>query len=76
MFGLAALPYEVTANIVGRINFDDVFNLAATCRALSFLLKEERICKSIVQVILFNPRSLHSIAKITHRIFQLLTLLI
>lgn len=50
MFGLAALPYEVIANIVTSINFDDVFNLAATCRALSFLLTEESICKSIIQV--------------------------
>jgi hypothetical protein len=50
MFGLLSLPYEVLSNIVANINFDDVFNLGRTCKELQFLLTEESICKSIVQV--------------------------
>ena len=50
MFGLISLPYEVLSIIVTSIDFDDVFNLALTCTALKFLLTEERICKSIIQV--------------------------
>ena len=50
MLGLIALPYEVLSNIVGNVNFDDVFNLGLTCKALKYLLTEESICKSTVQV--------------------------
>jgi hypothetical protein len=50
MLTLAALPYEVLSYIVGEIDFDDAFNLGQTCKALQFLLTEERICKSILQV--------------------------
>jgi hypothetical protein len=50
MFGLISLPYEVLSYIVTSIDFDDVFNLALTCKALKFLLTEESICKSIIQV--------------------------
>jgi hypothetical protein len=50
MFGLVSLPYEVLSNIVGNINFDDVWSLGQTCKELSFLLREESICKLIVQV--------------------------
>ncbi|TVY64190.1 hypothetical protein LSUE1_G008059, partial [Lachnellula suecica] len=49
MFGLLCVPYEVLANIVGNIDFDDVFNLALSCKELKFLITEESICKSIVQ---------------------------
>jgi len=54
MFGLLCVPYEVLANIVGNIDFDDVFNLALTCKELKFLIEEESICKSIVQVSKFH----------------------
>jgi F-box domain len=50
MLGLISLPYEVLANIVGGINFDDVFNLALTCKNFKYLIIEESICKSIMQV--------------------------
>jgi hypothetical protein len=50
MFGLISLPYEVLSNIVEHINFDDVFNLGRTCKHFRYLLTEESICKSIVQV--------------------------
>ena len=74
MFGLAALPYEVTANIVSRISFDDVFNLAATCRALLFLLREERICKSIVQVHALRLHYICHLKVVRPCMFQLLTI--
>jgi hypothetical protein len=51
MLTLISLPYEVLSNIVANVNFSDVFNLGRTCTELSFLLREESICKSIVQVI-------------------------
>jgi len=50
MFGLLSLPYEVLSNIVDNVDFDDVFNIGLTCKALKFLLTEDSICKSIVQV--------------------------
>jgi hypothetical protein len=57
MFGLLCVPYEVLANIVGNIDFDDVFNLALACKELKFLIEEESICKSIVQVSKFHLTS-------------------
>lgn len=50
MFGLIYLPYEVLANIVGHVDFDDVFSLGITCKALTFLLAEESIAKMLIQV--------------------------
>jgi hypothetical protein len=50
MLCLVSLPYEVLAYIVSNIDFEDVFNLGVTCKALKFLLAEESICKSTVQV--------------------------
>jgi hypothetical protein len=50
MLCLTSLPYEVLSNIVGNINFDDIFNLALTCKHFKYLLTEESICKLIVQV--------------------------
>ena len=50
MLSLVSLPYEVLANIVGNVDFDDVFNLALTCRNFKFLVTEESLCKTIVQV--------------------------
>jgi hypothetical protein len=50
MFGLITLPYEVLSNIIENISFDDVFHLAQTCKHFKYLLTEESISKSIVQV--------------------------
>ena len=50
MFNLLSLPYEVLSNIIANINFDDVFNLGLSCKALKYLLTEESICRLIVQV--------------------------
>ncbi|ATZ57101.1 hypothetical protein BCIN_14g02740 [Botrytis cinerea B05.10] len=49
MFNLLSLPYEVLSNIIANINFDDVFNLGLSCKALKYLLTEESICRLIVQ---------------------------
>lgn len=49
MFGLICLPYEVLANIVSHVDFDDVFSMGLTCKALNYFLTEESICKVIVQ---------------------------
>jgi hypothetical protein len=50
MLNLLSLPYEVLANIVGNIDFDDYYSLGLTCTQLQFLLFEDRICKLVVQV--------------------------
>lgn len=50
MLNLNTLPYEVLSNIVGNINFDDVFSLGLTCKSFKFFLTEESLAKSIVQV--------------------------
>ncbi|KAH7418782.1 hypothetical protein BKA64DRAFT_208162 [Cadophora sp. MPI-SDFR-AT-0126] len=49
MCGLTNLPYEVLANVADSLTFDDVVNLGKTSKHFSFLLTEERICKSVVQ---------------------------
>ena len=50
MKGLTTLPYEVLANIVSNVDFDDIVSLGRTCKAFDFLRIEESICKSVVQV--------------------------
>lgn len=50
MFGLISLPYEVLSNIIDNINFDDAFNLGRSCKHFKYLLTEESISKTIVQV--------------------------
>ena len=50
MFGLIYLPYEVLANIVGQVDFDDIFSLGLTCKALKYLLTEESIAKVLMEV--------------------------
>lgn len=50
MLNLISLPYEVLSNIVGSIDFEDLYNLGRTCHGLTYLLTEESICKTIVQV--------------------------
>lgn len=50
MCRLTNLPYEVLANVADSLSFDDVFNLGRTSKHFLFLLTEERICKSFVQV--------------------------
>lgn len=50
MLSLLSLPYEVLSTIVESISFNDYYNLGLSCRHLSFLLKEEQICKLVVQV--------------------------
>lgn len=50
MLGLTTLPYEVIANVANNLQLDDIVNLGQSCKDLQFLLTEERICKSFVQV--------------------------
>jgi hypothetical protein len=50
MLNLIHLPYEVLANIVDHISFDDVLNVGMACKALNYVLTEESICKIILQV--------------------------
>jgi len=50
MLGLISLPYEVLSNIVGNVSIEDAFSLGQTCQSLKYLLKEESICKLILQV--------------------------
>ncbi|KAM3071424.1 hypothetical protein ACMFMG_009022 [Clarireedia jacksonii] len=67
MFGLIALPYEVLSNIIGNIDFEDVFNLGQTCQALKFLLTEESICKSVIQTKLPSSAEALSIKDVAGR---------
>jgi len=50
MLGLISLPYEVLSNIIDNVTIEDAFSLSQTCQALQYLLKEESICKLILQV--------------------------
>jgi len=46
---LISLPYEVLANIVSILNFEDVIHFARTCRQMQYLEREESICNIILQ---------------------------
>ena len=50
MQGLTTLPYEVLANIVSHVHFDDIICLGRTCTFFQYLHTEESICKCLVQV--------------------------
>ena len=50
MKDLITLPYEVLANIVSNVDFDDIVNLGRVCKFFQYLHTEESISKSIVQV--------------------------
>lgn len=50
MLNLNTLPYEVLSNIVGNINFDDVWSLSLTCKSFKYFLTEESLAKSILSV--------------------------
>lgn len=50
MLNLITLPYEVLSNIVGNINFDDVFSLGLTCKSFEFFITEESLAKYILLV--------------------------
>jgi hypothetical protein len=69
MKSLITLPYEVLANIVSNVDFDDIVSLGKTCKAFEFLYTEESICKSIVQV--RDRRFLYNAIK--YQILNLLT---
>lgn len=71
MKGLATLPYEVLANIVSNVDFDDVVSLGRSCKFFTYLHTEESICKQIVQVS-GSTRSSHVFSNTVGYLFQLL----
>ncbi|CZR53305.1 uncharacterized protein PAC_03183 [Phialocephala subalpina] len=50
MFSLTDLPYEVLSYVIDYLSLQDVYCLGQTSSAFRFVLEEERICKSILQV--------------------------
>ena len=47
---LITLPYEVLSAIVSNVDFDDIANLARSCRFFQYLHTDERSCKLFLQV--------------------------
>lgn len=46
---LSKLPYEIISLIVQELEIDDVFHLSLSPR-FNYLIKEDRICKPILEV--------------------------
>lgn len=47
---LSKLPYEIISLIVQELELDDVFHLSLSPR-FSYLIKEDRVCKAILEVL-------------------------
>lgn len=47
---LSKLPYEIISLIVQELEIDDVFHLSLSPR-FNYLIKEDRVCKSILEVL-------------------------
>lgn len=47
---LGRLPYEIIFLIVQDLGLEDIFHLSTTCKALSWILYEDRTCRSILEV--------------------------
>lgn len=47
---LSKLPYEIVSLIVQELEIDDIFHLSLSPR-FSYLIKEDRVCKSILEVL-------------------------
>ncbi|CAG8973681.1 hypothetical protein HYALB_00002247 [Hymenoscyphus albidus] len=61
MLNLITLPYEVLSNIVGHIDFDDVFSLGLTCKSFTFFITDESLAKSIIlNKIPFSPEAMEA----------------
>jgi F-box domain len=57
---LTSLPYEVLAYIVECISFDDVVSLSFASKQLQFLIREDNICKKVLEVFVpFSNGSYH-----------------
>ncbi|CZR65288.1 uncharacterized protein PAC_15188 [Phialocephala subalpina] len=54
MLSLIDLPYEVLSYIIDCLSLQDIYCLAQANTAFEFILKEENICKSILQTKLRN----------------------
>lgn len=53
---LSKLPYEIINLIVQELELDDVFHLSLSPR-FSYLIKEDRECKAILEVLSFPTHS-------------------
>lgn len=47
---LGRLPFEIVFLIVQDLGLEQVFHLGTTCKSLSWLLYDDRTCKSILEV--------------------------
>ncbi|KAI0896773.1 hypothetical protein F4806DRAFT_441135 [Annulohypoxylon nitens] len=54
--GLQRLPYEIIAYIVKYLDIDDVFMLSLCSRHFQYLVREERFCKTLI-----NMKASHTI---------------
>lgn len=52
---LSKLPYEIVSLIVQELEIDDVFHLSLSPR-FNYLVKEDRVCKSILEVLSNEPK--------------------
>ncbi|KAI0885633.1 uncharacterized protein GGS22DRAFT_199850 [Annulohypoxylon maeteangense] len=48
--GLQRLPYEIIAYIVKYLDIDDVFHLSLCSRHFQYLVREERFCKTLINI--------------------------
>jgi hypothetical protein len=56
---LSKLPYEIICLIVQDLELDDVFHLSLSPR-FSYLIKEDRVCMTILEVLFKRTQALPS----------------
>ena len=60
---LSKLPYEIISLIVQELEIDDVFHLSLSPR-FSYLIKEDRVCKTILEVLSQRTQAVPSQSRI------------
>lgn len=47
---LRRLPYEVVSIITTCLGLEDIFHLALSCQRFQYLIRDDRACKSLLEV--------------------------
>ena len=47
---LDTLPYDVIFGMISFLSFEDVMNMARTCRRLKAIVQDRTLCRKLIQV--------------------------
>jgi hypothetical protein len=54
---LATLPYEIIGIIVQDLDLEDVFHISLSSKRFLYLIHEDRVCKTVLEVCFLPPVS-------------------